>query len=404
VAIDILKGLKKYYEDHHNVKITDCAITSAVKLSIKHQTDKRLPDKAIDLIDCACSRFNLTQPSERVVTEFSIQNELSVQLKMPIETFTEKESNNIATLAVKMKDEIFGQDVAVDEIVDKIMVSRAGLKSDNKPVGSFMLMGPTGTGKTLLCKSLAEHLGVKLIRIDGSEYQEKSTVAKLIGSPPGYVGYEDNAGLLITSIQENPNCVLLFDEMEKAHPEVLAIFLQIMDNGFVTGSNGKVADARHLILMFTTNAGAREASGNTIGFGKLQRDYEHTELNKFLSPEFRNRLDAIITFHALSKEIMIKVVGKFIKEVMDSIKHKNINVKITDDAVDWLVKHGFDAFMGARPMARIIDKEIKRPLSKEMLFGSLVNGGVMTIGVDNDQLALKFKEKVTRKRKQVSEM
>lgn len=399
VAIEILQGLKKYYEQHHSAVINDDAINAAVNLSVKYQTDKRLPDKAIDLIDCACSRFNLTNPESRVVTEESIQYELATQMKMPVEHFSEKESDIISTLASNLKAEVFGQDDAIEEIVDKILVSRAGLTSDNKPVGSFALLGKTGVGKSQIAKSLANHLGVKLIRIDCSEYQEKSTVAKMIGSPPGYVGYEDNAGILITSIQEHPNCVLLLDEMEKAHPEVLTIFLQMMDNGFITGSNGKVADCRNIIMMFTTNAGAQTASSNNIGFGSLERQYEHTELNRFLSPEFRNRLDAIITFKDLSKETMIKVVGKFVKEIMDTVAAKNIKITMTNEATDWLVKNGFDAKMGARPMARIIDKEIKRPLSKEMLFGSLVNGGTVTINVVDDKLTVTCKAKAIRKRK-----
>lgn len=399
VAIDILQGLKKYYENHHSVKIGDDAINAAVELSVKYQTDKRLPDKAIDLIDCACSRFNLTNPESRVVSAESIQYELATQMKMPVEHFSQKENDVISTLSTNLKSEVFGQDEAVDEIVDKILVSRAGLTSENKPIGAFALLGKTGTGKSQLAKSVAAHLGVKLVRIDCSEYQEKASVAKMIGSPPGYVGYEDNAGILITSIQEHPNCVLLLDEMEKAHPEVLTIFLQMMDNGFITGSNGKVADCRNIIMMFTTNAGAQEASGNNIGFGRLEKQYEHTELNRFLSPEFRNRLDAIITFKDLSKETMIKVVGKFIKEIMDTVSTKNIKITMSNEATDWLVKHGFDAKMGARPMARIIDKEIKRPLSKEMLFGNLVNGGTVSVNVIDDKLSLTCKAKAIRKRK-----
>ena len=398
ISVEILRGLKKYYEKHHDAVIKECALKAAVHLSIKFQADKKLPDKAIDLIDCACSRFNLTD-EERIVTEHSIQFELAEMMKMPIEHFTEKESDIVVQLADKLKGEIFGQEEAIDEIVDKILVSRAGLKSDNKPIGSFVLMGRSGTGKSSVTIALAKHLKVPLVRFDMSEFQEKHSVSKLIGSPPGYVGFEDNAGALITQIQENPNCVLLLDEIEKAHPDVTTIFLQMMDNGFVTGSNGKKADCRNLIVMFTTNAGAQESTKNNIGFGELPKHYEDTELKKFLSPEFRNRLDAIITFKTISKEIMIKVVGKFMMEVIDAVKSKGIKVKMSDDAIDMLVEKGFDPIMGARPLGRAIDKEIKRPLSKEMLYGNLKNGGTLNITVKDGSIVLQSKAKATKKSK-----
>jgi ATP-dependent Clp protease ATP-binding subunit ClpA len=403
VTIEILKGLKKYYEKHHNASIKECALKAAVHLSAKYQADKKLPDKAIDLIDCACSRFNLVDTDERIVTEKSIQFELSEMLKMPLEHFTEKESDIVVNLADKLKSEIFGQDDAIEEIVDKILVSRAGLKSDNKPVGSFVLMGRSGTGKSSVSIALAKHLGVPLVRFDMSEYQEKHSVSKLIGSPPGYVGFEDNAGQLITQIQENPNCVLLLDEIEKCHPDVTTILLQLMDNGFVTGSNGKKADCRNLILILTTNAGAQESIKNNIGFGDLSKNYEDADIKKFLSPEFRNRLDAIITFKTISKEIMIKVVGKFMMEVMDAVKAKGIKIKMSDDAIDWLIEKGFDPQMGARPLGRIIDKEIKRPLSKEMLFGNLKTGGVANISVHDGKLVVQSKPKVSKKAKIIAE-
>lgn len=394
----ILQGLKKYYEKHHNVKIKEDAINASVKLSVKYQTDKKLPDKAIDLIDCACSRFNITNDSSRVVNESSIQFELSKMLNIPLETISEQENTTLTTLEDKLKSEIYGQDDAIIEVVDKILVSRAGLKHDDKPVGSFVLMGQTGIGKTQTAKSLAQHLGVKLVRIDCSEYQEKHSVSKLIGSPPGYVGFEENAGLLITQIQENPNCVLLFDEIEKSHPDISAILLQMMDNGFVTGSNGKKADCRNLILILTTNAGAQDSERNNIGFGSLEKDYEDKELKKFLSPEFRNRLDSIITFKKLSKETMIKVVGKFMVEVKDQVKDKKISIKMSNDAIDWLIENGFDSKMGARPLHRIIDKHIKRPLARMMLYGDLINGGNLSISVKDGELSLTAKQKVTRKK------
>jgi len=393
MAVQILKGIKKYYEQHHNVKIKDDAIQAAVKLSVKYQTDKKLPDKAIDLLDCAASRFNLKVADNRVITISEIEYELSKMINMPAETIAEQEASNLASLEEKIRSEVYGQDTAVQDIVDKILVSRAGLKPDNKPVGSFVFMGPTGTGKTETAKTLAKHLGVKLVRFDMSEYQEKHSVSKLIGSPPGYVGFEENAGLLITQIQENPNCVLLLDEVEKSHPDVSTILLQIMDNGFVTGSNGKKADCRNIVLILTTNAGAQEAEKNQIGFGNSEKEYEDKELKKFFAPEFRNRLDGIITFNKLSKATMIKIVGKFMSEVRDRVKEKGVKMKINTEAVDWLVERGFDKKMGARPLQRVIDKEINRPLSKLILFGELRNGGILSIVVEDNKIALKPKIK-----------
>jgi len=396
MSVQILKGIKKYYEQHHNVKIKDDAIQAAIKLSVKYQTDKKLPDKAIDLIDCACSRFNLKSADERVVDEAAIQFELSKMVNMPAEAIAEQESENLAHLEGQLNQEVYGHPEAISEIVDKILVSRAGLKPENKPVGSFVFMGPTGTGKTETAKALAKHLGVKLVRFDMSEYQEKHSVSKLIGSPPGYVGFEENAGLLITKIQESPNCVLLLDEIEKSHPDVSTILLQMMDNGFITGSNGKVADCRNLILIITTNAGASDAEKNTIGFGTQEQAYSDKALKKFFAPEFRNRLDAVVTFGKLTKETMIKIVGKFMVEVREQVKEKSIKIKITDEAIDWLIEKGFDKKMGARPLQRVIDKEIKRPLAKRMLFGDLKNGGILNIGVVDNNLFLHVKTKAPK--------
>ena len=394
---EILKGIKKYYEKFHKVEISDSAIDSAIKLSVKYQTDKKLPDKAIDLIDCACSRFNLKEDSERKVSEAEIQFELAKMIQMPKEQIAEVESGNLSALEGELKQEVYGQDTAINEIVDKILVSRAGLKPDNRPVGAFVFMGPTGTGKTETAKSLSKHLGVKLVRFDMSEYQEKHSVSKLIGSPPGYVGFEENAGLLITQIQENPNCVLLFDEIEKSHPDVSTILLQMMDNGFVTGSNGKKADCRNVILILTTNAGAQSAEKNQIGFGSQEKEYDDKDLKKFFAPEFRNRLDAVVTFGKLTKETMIKIVGKFMLELKNQIKDKNIKVKITDEAIDLLIEKGFDSKMGARPLQRVIDKEIKRPLAKLMLFGDLKQGGSLIIDTNQNDIVLLVKAKVEKK-------
>jgi ATP-dependent Clp protease ATP-binding subunit ClpA len=391
VALDILKGIRKYYEEFHGVEITDEALDAAVKLSVKYQSDKKLPDKAIDLIDVACSRFKLTPNEEvKIVSEFKIQHELAKMMNLPEEQIAERETENLANLERNLKSSVYGQDEAIDRIVDKIIVAQAGLKPENKPIGSFVFMGPTGTGKTETAKQLAKHLGVKLVRFDMSEYQEKHSVAKFIGAPPGYVGFEDNAGQLIIKLQENPNCVLLLDEIEKAHPDVSTVLLQLMDNGRVTGSNGKEADARNCVLILTTNLGAKEAEKNSIGFGDtLDKDYEDGELKKYFAPEFRNRLDAIVTFAKLSKEVMIKIVGKFMCELRDQIKDKKVKITISDEAIDYLVEKGFDPKMGARPLQRVIDNEIRQPLSRELLFGNLKHGGKFNIDVADDKITVK---------------
>jgi ATP-dependent Clp protease ATP-binding subunit ClpA len=390
VTKEILRGVKKYYEEYHNTDITEDAIESAVNLSVKYQTDKRLPDKAIDLIDVACSRFKVNNQTENlIVTEENVQYELAKMIKLPEEQVKERESENLAHLEDNLKKVVYGQEQAIEDIVDKILVAQAGLKPENKPIGSFVFMGPTGVGKTELAKQLSNNLGVKLVRFDMSEYQEKHSVSKLIGSPPGYVGHEESGGLLIEKLQENPNCVLLLDEIEKAHPDVSSILLQIMDNGTVTGSHGKEADARNAILILTTNLGAKDAEKNAIGFTEsMDKEYEDTELKKFFAPEFRNRLDGVITFGNLSKEVMLKIVGKFLLELKEQVKPKNISLTITDEALDYLVDKGFDRKMGARPLQRVIDKDIRRPLSKLMLFGTLVNGGNINIDVQEEELVL----------------
>jgi ATP-dependent Clp protease ATP-binding subunit ClpA len=390
VTKDILRGIKSYYEDYHATEITECAIAAAVKLSVKYQSDKKLPDKAIDLIDVACARFKVDdQVDNKIVTEANIQFELAKMINMPTEQVAEQETDNLLHLDENLKKSVYGQDTAIEQIVDKILVSQAGLKPDDKPVGSFVFMGPTGTGKTETAKALAEQLGVKLVRIDMSEYMEKHSVSKLIGSPPGYVGHEENAGILITKLQESPNCVLLLDEIEKAHPDVSQILLQVMDNGKLTGSNGKEADARNCVLILTTNLGAKDAEKNTIGFGnESEHVYEDKALKKYFSPEFRNRLDGVITFNSLSKTVMMKIVGKFLVELKDMVKEKGITITVTDEALDYLVDTGFDPKMGARPLQRVIDKEIKRPLSKEILFGNLKNGGNVTVDYRDNKVFL----------------
>jgi ATP-dependent Clp protease ATP-binding subunit ClpA len=310
-------------------------------------------------------------------------------INLPAEQVAERETENLAKLEENLKKAVYGQDKAIESIVDKILVSQAGLKPDDKPIGSFVFMGPTGTGKTETAKQLAKHLGVNLVRFDMSEYMEKHSVAKLLGSPPGYIGHDDNGGQLITKLQENPNCVLLLDEIEKAHPDVSQILLQVMDNGMITGSNGKEADARNCVLILTTNLGAKDSEKNTIGFGEtMEKEYEDTALKKFFAPEFRNRLDGTITFAKLTKEVMMKIVGKFLVELKDMVKDKNIVITVTDDALDYLVEKGFDPKMGARPLQRVIDKDIKRPLSRQILFGDLKNGGKVNIDFRDDEIKL----------------
>jgi ATP-dependent Clp protease ATP-binding subunit ClpA len=399
VTKDILHGIKKYYEEFHKTTITDEAIAEAIKLSVKYQSDKKLPDKAIDLIDLACSRFNLKEVTgDKIVDGAEIQFELAKVINLPTEQVAEKETDNLKNLEKNIKGDVYGQDKAVEGIVDKILVAQAGLKPDDKPIGAFVFMGPTGTGKTETAKSLAKQLGVTLVRFDMSEYQEKHSVAKLIGSPPGYVGYDENNGLLITKLQENPNCVLLLDEIEKAHPDVSQILLQVMDNGKLTGSNGKEADARNCVLILTTNLGAAQAEKNTIGFSDDSDNYyEDTELKRFFAPEFRNRLDGIITFDTLGKEVMMKIVGKFLVELKAQVKGKQVDITISDEALDYLVEKGFNKKMGARPLQRVIDKEIKQPLSRQLLFGTLKDGGKCKIDVNTKEkeLVLVYNEKET---------
>jgi ATP-dependent Clp protease ATP-binding subunit ClpA len=398
MAVKILKGLKKYYEKHHNVKISDAAIEQAVKLSVKYMNDKKLPDKAIDIIDCASARYKLkddetTEGVEQIVDIEQVTYELSKMINMPLETVAQKESKNLADLESGMKGAVYGQDNAVDTLLDKIFVAQAGMKSPNKPIGSFLFLGPTGCGKTETAKQLSEKMGMPLVRFDMGEYQEKHSVARLIGAPPGYVGYEDNAGQLITKLQETPNSILLLDEIEKAHPDVTNILLAFMDNGFVTGSNGKVADGRNTILIMTSNLGAADNENNTIGFGDLGRDGEDEKaVKKFFAPEFRNRLDGIIKFTKLSQDTVSQIVKKFIEELNDQLKDKGIEIVAGANAVRWLSEKGYDSKMGARPLARLIDNKVKSPLSRRVLFGDLVDGGRVNITVENDELSFTVTE------------
>ena len=393
VTMDILRGIKKYYEKFHEAEITDEAIEASVKLSVRYQTDKKLPDKAIDLIDLACSRFKLDADAERIVLKKNIEFELGKMIKLPVEAVAETESEGLANLEGNMKAKVFGQEKAIDDILDKIFIARAGLKSPTKPIGSFLFVGPTGCGKTETAKQLAENLAVNLVRFDMSEYQEKHAVAKLIGAPPGYVGFDDNAGQLITKIQEFPNCVLLLDEIEKAHPDVSNVLLQLMDNGQVTGSNGKIADCRNVVLILTSNLGAKDSERATIGFSTEDRYNDGEEaLKNFFAPEFRNRLDGIIKFDRLGKKSMEMIVDKFVGELNGLLKEKNVVVSLTEEGRNLLIDKGFDPMMGARPLSRIIDTEIKKPMSREMLFGLLRTGGQVEVDAFNNDVILNYRE------------
>ncbi len=399
-TLKILKGIKKYYEKHHGVKITLQALKDAVSYSVKYMSDKKLPDKAIDLIDCASARFKVKNEENGVVDHDEIVFEVSKITGLPLEQLNSKENTNIENLENLLRGKIFGQDSAVDMMLDKIYISQAGLKSFNRPIANFLFVGPTGVGKTELAKQLASGLGIKLVRFDMSEFQEKHSVSKFIGSPPGYVGFEDNAGQLITKLQETPNCVLLFDEVEKAHPDVLLLLLQLMDNGFITGNNGKKADGRNAIVIMTSNLGAADAEKNSVGFGSLERSGDPSSaVNSFFAPEFRNRLDSIIKFNKLDQITMIKIVKKFIDDLNDLVKDKNIFVKANESAIKLLIDKGFNSKMGARPLQRTIDDYIKRPLSREILFGKLINGGIVEITTENSELKINFHDPLPIKSK-----
>jgi len=392
-TVDILHGLKKYYEEHHGVTITDKAIEGAVKYSEKYMADKKLPDKAIDIIDRAGARFKVKDLKNGIVDHDEVVFEVSKMTNLPLEQIAAKETETLKDLEGGMKTRVFGQDEAIDTLLDKIFIAQAGLKSLNRPVGSFLFVGPTGCGKTETAKVLAEEMGVELVRFDMSEYQEKHSVAKFIGAPPGYVGFEDDAGQLITKLQEHPNCILLLDEIEKAHRDVANVLLGLMDNGFVTGSNGKKADARNAIVIMTSNLGAREMEKNGIGFGDMDRSGEDDNaVSDFFAPEFRNRLDGIIKFDKLEKSTMSMIVDKFIKEVNDMIADKGIFIVLTDAVRAFLIKKGFNRKMGARPLMRVIDEQIKKPMSREVLFGKLVAGGHVTVDLVDDKITLDIKE------------
>lgn len=371
----ILQSLKPIYEKFHKGFVTDEAIDAAVDYSIKYITDKKLPDKAIDLIDMACAKEKI-KDVEFTITKAQILELVSKQAKIPMDQLTSKPDAVTVALDDAIKSKLYGQDGAVDSVLEKVYIAKAGLKEIGKPIANFLFVGPTGTGKTELSKLLAHNLGMKLLKFDMSEYQEKHSVAKFIGSPPGYVGYDDGnlkGGLLVGEIEKNPYSVLLFDEIEKAHPDVYNILLQLMDEGTVTSSNGKKADARNCIVILTSNLGAMEMETNNIGFGELKKgtDTQDKEIQKFFKPEFRNRLDGVIRFNALSDLDVRKVVNKFIGELNELLAQKAMRIRCTEACIDALAEKGFDSKMGARPLARVITDRIKTPLSKKILFEKL---------------------------------
>ena len=387
VAKDILNGLKLSFERFHVGTVTPEAIEAAVDLSVRYQTDKKLPDKAIDLIDSTCARLKLSTAIWSV-TRADIIDSIAKMTKIPAEQIGNTRA--VDNYEDNIKEQLYGQDQAVSDVLEKIYVSRAGLKSINKPIGSFLFTGPTGTGKTEFAKLLSENLGMKLLRYDMSEYQEKHTVAKLVGAPPGYVGYDDanlGGGLLISDIEKNPNSIILLDEVEKAHPDVTNILLQMMDEGMITSSNGKKANCRNTVIILTSNLGAADNERNTIGFGdELQKSGEDDKaLKNYFAPEFRNRLDAVIKFNKLDGPSMRKIVGKFIAEVNDLLSEKQMKLHLSEAAVDELVRSGFDSKMGARPLQRKINEEIKVPLSKKILFESVPSGSQFTTDFVNNE-------------------
>ena len=391
VAKDIIRGLRGHFETFHGGVIDDGAIEAAVDLSVRYQTDKRLPDKAIDLIDTACARLKIKE-TDWTCFRSHIVDAIAKFTKIPAEQIGAESVKNLEHLEENVKARLYGQDSVVDTLLEKIYVSRAGLKSINKPVGSFLFLGPTGTGKTELAKLLAENLGMKLTRYDMSEYQEKHTVAKLIGAPPGYVGYEDGqlgGGLLISDLEKSPNSIILFDEIEKAHPDISNILLSLMDEGIVTSSNGKKADARNAIIILTSNLGAADNERNTIGFGRdLQKTGEDDRAVKdFFKPEFRNRLDAVCKFNKLDKFSMKKIVAKFVNEMNELLIDKAVRVRLTEAAADYLAEVGYDAKMGARPLARKINDLIKVPLSKKILFENVPRGSTVVVDFKEDALS-----------------
>jgi ATP-dependent Clp protease ATP-binding subunit ClpA len=390
-TVEILKGLRPHYEAHHGVRYTDEAIAAAVALSAKHLKDLHLPDKAIDVLDEVGAAQKLLPVDQRVaaIGPEQIEQVVARMARVPVQAVSSDDRAALATLDKQLKLVIFGQESAIDEVASAIKLSRSGLRSPDKPIGNFLFAGPTGVGKTELAKQLARILGIDFIRYDMSEYMEKHAVSRLIGAPPGYIGFEEG-GLLIDAVRKSPHAVLLLDEVEKAHPDMISILLQVMDHATLTDSHGRKADFRHVILIMTTNAGARDLSDRRMGFGETGGAGVSSRgaLEKMFSPEFRNRLDAIVHFNALGPGEIERVVDKQIDELRAMVVARNVTIELDPLARAWLAAEGFDRAFGARPMARLIERKVKKPLSEAMLFGSLAEGGKATITLSGDDITL----------------
>lgn len=385
-AIDILKGLKPYFEDFHKVRYTNDAIKTAVELSAKYISDRKLPDKAIDVLDETGASQMLVPENRRrkTIGVKEIEHTIATMARIPPKSVSKDDAEVLGNLAVDLKRVVYGQDGAIETLSSAIKLARAGLREPDKPIGSYLFSGPTGVGKTEVARQLASSLGVELIRFDMSEYMERHTVSRLIGAPPGYVGF-DQGGLLTDGIDQHPHCVLLLDEIEKAHPDLFNILLQVMDHGKLTDHNGKQVDFRNVILIMTTNAGAADMAKMPVGFNRVKREGDDQEaINKLFTPEFRNRLDAIIPFGNLPIEVVYKVVEKFVMQLEVQLADRNVTFELGEDAVKWLADKGYDSQMGARPLGRIIQEHIKRPLADEVLFGKLKKGGMVKVSVSED--------------------
>ncbi|MBL6761661.1 MAG: ATP-dependent Clp protease ATP-binding subunit ClpA [PS1 clade bacterium] len=394
-TIKILQGLKSYFEDFHDIRYTNEALKAAVELSSRYMADRKLPDKAIDVIDEVGASQMLLPPSKRkkTVSVKDIEATIATMARIPPKTVSKDDTEKLKGLDVTLKRVVFGQDEAIAALAASIKLSRAGLREPEKPIGSYLFSGPTGVGKTEVARQLASAMGVELLRFDMSEYMERHTVSRLIGAPPGYVGY-DQGGLLTDGVDQNPHCVLLLDEIEKAHPDLFNVLLQVMDHGSLTDANGRKVDFRNVILIMTTNAGASDMAKEPMGFGRTRREGEDTEaINRMFTPEFRNRLDAVVPFANLPSEVVVRVVEKFILELELQLSDRNVIIEVSKKAMDWLVEEGYDPQMGARPMARIIQENIKKPLADELLFGKLKGGGLVTVDLNKDKkLTFKYKD------------
>ncbi len=391
-AIDILKGLKPYFEDYHSVKFTNEAIKSAVELSARYIHDRKLPDKAIDVIDETGAAQQLLPVSKRrkSITVREVEATVATMARIPPKTVSKDDREVLSNLELNLKRMVYGQDQAIDALTSQIKLARAGLREPEKPIGSYLFSGPTGVGKTEVSRQLADLMGVELLRFDMSEYMEKHTISRLIGAPPGYVGF-DQGGLLTDGVDQHPHCVLLLDEIEKAHPDLYNILLQVMDHGKLTDHNGKQVDFRNVILIMTTNAGAAEMDKPAIGFTQSARSGDDEEaINKLFTPEFRNRLDAVIPFAALPTEVIHQVVRKFVMQLEAQLADRGVTFELTDAATAWLAKKGYDPKMGARPLGRVIQEHIKRPLADEILFGKLIKGGTVRVDIDLDNMEKLF--------------